>query len=121
MTLRLVVTISLLLGSGILESREIRHRIVLRRGGETTVSGRIPTPQDVAVYVLKLRTGQHLSAQLSPGPTLRAWALLKPPSGDQIGPGTRIDSVVNKTGMFEIRIIPLEQSSGDFRLHVSVQ
>jgi hypothetical protein len=121
MTLRLVVIIALLFGPGMLESREIRHRMALKRGGETTVSGRIPTPQDIAIYVLQLRTGQHLSAQLSPGPTLRAWALLKPPSGDQIGPGTRIDSVVNKTGMFEIRIIPLEQTSGDFRLHVSVQ
>ena len=121
MTLRLVVTIALLFGPGMLESREIRHRIALKRGGETTVSERIPTPQDIAVYVVQLRTGQHLSAQLNPGPTLRAWALLKPPSGDQIGPGTRIDSAVNETGMFEIRIIPLEQTSGDFRLLVSVR
>lgn len=121
MTWKLLVTISLLLSSSALESREIRHRIVLKPGSETTVSGRIPTAHDVAVYVLQLRTGQHLSAQLNPGPTLRAWALLKPPGGDQIGPGTRIDSVVHKTGMFEIRIIPLEQSSGNFRLHVSVQ
>ncbi|MGA7238189.1 MAG: hypothetical protein WBY44_21060 [Bryobacteraceae bacterium] len=121
MTWRLVITITLLFGPGMLESREIQHRIVLKRGGETTVSGRIPTPQDISVYFLQLRAGEHLSAQLNPGPTLRAWALLKPPSGDQIGPGTRIDSVVDKTGMFEIRIIPLEQSSGDFRLHVSLQ
>ena len=121
MTLRLAVTIALLFGPGILESREIRHRIALKRGGETTVSGRLPTTQDIAVYVLQLRSGEHLSAELIPGSTLRAWAVLKPPSGDQIGPGTRIDSVVTKTGMFEIRIIPLEQTSGDFRLHVSVQ
>ena len=121
MTLKLVVTIALLFGPSMLESREIRHRIALKRGGETTVSGRIPTPQDIAVYVLQLRTGQHLSAQLNLGPTLRAWALLKAPSGDQIGPAARIDSVVTQTGMFEIRIIPLEQSSGYFRLHVGVQ
>lgn len=121
MTWRLIIAIALLFGPGILESREIRHRLVLKHGGETTVSGRIPTPQDVAVYVLQLRAGQHLSARLNPGPTLRAWILLKPPVGDQIGPGTRVESVVNKTGIFEIRIIPLEQSSGDFRLHVRVE
>jgi hypothetical protein len=121
MTRKLVVIIAILLGQHTLESREIRHRIALKDGSDITLSGRIPTPQDVAVFVLQLRTGQHLSAQLKPGPTLRAWALLKPPSGEQIGPGTTIDSVVKKTGMFEIRIIPLEQSSGNFRLRVSVQ
>jgi hypothetical protein len=121
MALRLVVIIALLFGPGMLDSREIRHRMALRRADETTVSGRIPTPQDIAIYVLQLRTGQHFSAQLNPAPTLRAWVLLKPPSGDQIGPGTRIDSAVNETGMFEIRIIPLEQTSGDFRLLVSVR
>ena len=121
MTWKLLVVIALLIGPHTLASREIRHRIALKPGGEITVMGRIPTPQDVSVYVLRLRKGQPLSAQLKPGPKLRAWALLKPPSGDQIGPGTTIDSVVNKTGTFEIRIIPLEQSSGDFRLHVSLQ
>jgi len=121
MTWKLVVTIALLLAPIRLESREIRHRIALKHGNEITLSGSIPTPQDVAVYVLQLRTGQHLSAQLKPSPSLRAWALLKPPSGEQIGPGTTIDSVVKKTGMFEIRIIPLEQSSGEFALHVSLQ
>jgi hypothetical protein len=119
---KLAFIIALLFGPGILESREIRHRIVLKPGqGETIVSGRIPTPEDTAVYVMRLRVGMHLSVQLYPGPTLRAFALLKPPSGDQLGPATRIDSVASQTGKFEIRIIPLEQSSGDFRLHVGVQ
>ena len=121
MALRLVVTIALLFGPRMLESREIRQRIALKRGGETTVSGRIPTPQDIAVYVLQLRKGQHLSAQLNPGPTLRAWALLKPPSGDQIGPGAKLEFAANQSGDFQIRIIPLEQTSGTFRLHLKTQ
>lgn len=122
MRLTLVLTIALLFGPREVESVEIRHRIVLKRGHrEAIVSGRIPTPDDIAVYFMRLQAGQHLSVELSLAPTLRAWAVLRPPSGDQIGPATRIDSVANQTGEFQIRVIPLEQTSGDFRLHVNVQ
>jgi hypothetical protein len=104
------------------EAREIRHRITLKSGREETiVSGRIPSPQDLAVYILRLRTGQHLSIRLEPGATLRAYALLKPPSGDQIGPGAKLNFDVNQSGTFQIRIIALEQTSGTFRLHLRTQ
>jgi len=73
--LKLAVAITLLFSPGMLDSREIRHRIALKHGNEITLSGSIPTPQDVAVYVLQLRTGQHLSAQLKPSPSQRAWAM----------------------------------------------
>ena len=119
MRLRLVLTITLLFESGILESTEIRHRITLKPGREETiVRGGIPTPEDTAVYVLRFHTGQHLSIRLDPGPSLRAYALVKPPVGEQIGPGAKLEFDANQSGDFQIRIIPLEQTSGTFRLHL---
>jgi hypothetical protein len=122
MTGRLVFTIALLFGPGMLECREIRHRIALKPGREETiVRGRIPTPQDTAVYVLRFHIGQHLSIRLDPGTTLRAYALVKPPVGEQIGPGAELDFDANQSGGFQLRIIPLEQTSGTFRLHLRTQ
>jgi hypothetical protein len=119
MKLKLVLAIALAFGPGITEARENRQRIVLQPGWkETIVSGRISALADTMVYILRLRTGQHLSVELELGPTLRAFVLLKPPAGNQIGPGAKIDSIVNQSGMFQIRVIPLEQSSGTFRLHL---
>src|SRR5215469_15652861 len=122
MRLGLVLATALLFGPGIAETREIRHRITLKSGPEETiVSGRIASPQDVVIYVLRLRTGQQLSIRLEPGATLRAHALLKPPAGDQIGPGARLDFDASQSGDFQIRIVPLEQTSGTFRLHLRTQ
>jgi len=121
MRLRLALGIALLFGPG-MEARDIRHRITLKPGAEETIlRGRIPTPQDTKVYVLRFRMGQHLSIRLDPGPTLRAYALVKPPVGEQIGPAAKLDFDANQSGDFQIRIIPLEQTSGTFRLHLRTQ
>jgi hypothetical protein len=117
----LALGIALLFGLGT-EAREISRRITLQPGREETiVRGRIPTPRDTAVYVLQFQIGQHLSLRLDPGPTLRAYALVQPPVGEQIGPGARLDFDGNESGDFRIRIIPLEQTSGTFLLHLRTQ
>ena len=119
MILRPVLAIALVFGPGMAEAREARHRITLKSGREETiVSGRIPSPHDVMVYVLRLRTGQHISIRLEPGAKLRAYALLRPPAGDEIGPGAKLDFDATQSGVFQIRIIPLEQTSGTFRLYL---
>jgi hypothetical protein len=105
-----------------LQAREIEHRIVSKPGQtNTTLAGCVPKPDDVVVYVLQARAGQHFFLRLEPGPKLVAQVLLVPPSGVQVGPGAEVDHVAEESGMFRIRIIPRERSSGKFRLHLSLR
>ena len=121
MRIKAALAIALMLVLGRVNATEIHRRIVLKsEHQETVVSGRIPHPSDTAVFALRLPEG-HFFLQLDPGPSLRAFALLKPPTGPQVGPGAKLDYVVQKTGMFQIRIVPREQTSGTFQLRLSLQ
>ena len=122
MSIRLIVVISLLLCTNVLESREIKHRVVLKPNRTVKiVTGRIPSPDDVVVYVLEARAGQHIFIYLRPDRRLVSQALLVAPSGKQVGPGTTFDSIFDESGAFQIRILPRERTAGTFRLQLSMQ
>jgi hypothetical protein len=121
MTFRLVASVALLFCTNGLESREIKQRVVLKLGRtETVMTGRIPSPDDVVVYVLEARAGQQMCIYLQPNRRLVSQALLVAPSGKQIGPGTTFHSILDESGVFQIRILPREHTAGTFRLRLSL-
>lgn len=122
MSIRLVVAISLLLCTNVLESREIKHRIVLKPSqAETVIRGSIRSPDDVVDYVFEASAGQHIFIYLQPDRRLVSQALLVAPSGKQVGPGTTFDSIFEESGEFQIRILPHERTAGTFRLRLSMR
>jgi hypothetical protein len=85
------------------------------------IAGGVSKPDDVVIYALQAQAGQHIFIRLEPDKKLVAQALLVPPSGKQVGPGAKVDFVADQSGIFQIRVIPRERSSGTFRLYLSVR
>lgn len=122
MSLRFVVAASLLFFPSVFEAREIKHRVALKPSQtEMVIAGGVPKPDDVVIYTLQAQAGKHMFIRLEPDKKLVAQALLVPPSGKQVGPGAEIDFVTEESGIFQIRVIPRERSSGTFRLYLSVR
>jgi hypothetical protein len=122
MALRFVVTLFLLFCPSVFEAREIKHRIALKPSQtETVIAGGVPKPDDVVIYALPAQAGQHIFIRLEPDKKLVAQTVLVPPSGKQLGPGAKLDFVADEPGIFQIRVIPRERSSGTFRLYLSVR
>ena len=122
MPLKFVIAISLLFCPSVFEAREIKHRVALKPSQrEMVIAGGVPKPDDVVVYALQAQAGQHIFIRLEPDKKLVAQALLVPPSGKQVGPGAKVDFVADQSGIFQIRVIPRERSSGTFRLYLSVR
>ena len=122
MPLRFVVAISLLFCPSVFEAREIKHRVALKPNQtQMIIAGGVPKPDDVVIYALQAQAGQHIFIRVEPDKKLVAQALLVPPSGKQVGPGAEVDFVADQSGIFQIRIMPRERSSGTFRLYLSVR
>ena len=122
MPLKFVIAISLLFCPSVFEAREIKHRVALKPSQrEMVIAGGVSKPDDVVIYALQAQAGQHIFIRLEPDKKLVAQALLVPPSGKQVGPGAKVDFVADQSGIFQIRVIPRERSSGTFRLYLSVR
>jgi len=121
MSFRFIVAISLLFCTNVLGSREIKHRVILKQGQtDTVMTGSIPSPDDVVVYVFKARAGQHIFIHLVPDRQLISQAVLVAPSGKNVQNGTIFDSILDESGAFQIRILPRERTAGTFRLRLSM-
>jgi hypothetical protein len=115
---RLVLCVALLLAPSYTEGGTFAHRIILKRGQTAvTMTGRIPTPGDVVLFVFKAQSGQHVSIRLQPNRHLVTQAVLLYPSGKQAGPGTDLNCNVDESGTYRIRVTPREQTAGTFRLY----
>ena len=84
------------------------------------MTGSIPSPDDVVVYVFKARAGQHIFIYLLPDRQLISQAVLVAPSGKNVQNGTTFDSILNESGAFQIRILPRERTAGTFRLRLRI-
>jgi hypothetical protein len=122
MRLGLLVSIVLLFCGTPSAERDIERRIVLKRHQmAASVGGRIPKPGDSVVFACTAHAGQRLFIRLQPGNNLVAQALLVLPSGKQEGPSTELSHLVNESGTLYIRVLSREQSSGSFRLYLSLR
>src|SRR5260370_30400445 len=117
------VAFALLLLPSFLAAREYEHSIALKPGHrEVTITGRLATPQDSALFTFTAHADQHISIRIKPvDRRLVIQAVLIHPSGKQDGPGTVLSSSADESGTYRIRITPREQSSGTFRLYLTVR
>lgn len=121
MSFRFVVAISLLFCTSVLESREIKHRVVLKPGQpETVLNGSIRSPDDAVIYIFKARAGQHIFIYLQPDRQFDARAVLVAPSGKNVQDGTIFDSILDESGTFRIRIDRRLGTAGTFQLRLSM-
>jgi hypothetical protein len=121
MSFRFVGAILLLFCTSILESREIKHQIVLKPGQpDRVLSGSIRRVNDVVVYIFNAQAGQHIFIHLLPKGQLDAQAVLVAPSGKNVQNGPIFDSILDESGTFQIRIEPRGQTIGIFELRLSL-
>jgi hypothetical protein len=119
--MRLFVLIALLFLPA--AAREFDYRIILKGSrAEATAKGHLPRPEDSALFSFSARAGQHVSIRVTPLTRgLVTQAVLIYPSGQQDGPGTVLNSDLNESGTYRIRVTPREQTAGKFRLYLHVR